>query len=121
MPISNAKTSSDNGQGRQKAGVPSVNRSRVEEITCFDDDDDDLGRPIEYYSRFGQSGSEVTKVKSKAGRQQRKETIKIDDENDKDHEYGNPESSIVNELHGELTRLRKEVCTETCLYLHLLS
>jgi hypothetical protein len=88
--------------------VPSVNRSRAEEITYFDDDD--LGQPIEHYSRSGTSSSEIPRMKPRAGRKEHREIIAIND-SDEDEGYEAVMDSIpmINELHGELHRLRKEV------------
>lgn len=108
MPISSYKTSGNkSGKGKQRMGtVASVNRTRIEDIQQFDDDDD-LGQSIEDHSRPGPSRSEVSTIKSVGSRKELPEVISIDSEEDCDTH--NEPIVAVNPLHEQLLRKRKEV------------
>ena len=113
MPISTLKASSG-GKGKQKVGtVASINRTRIEDITQYDDDDDDdLGQPIEHYSRPGPSSVEIPAIKPAAGRKKApQEVISIDSDEEDDCNDHEEDSApvVVNNLHEELLRKRKEV------------
>lgn len=108
MPISNHKASAEKpGKGKQRVGnVVPVNRTRAEDITQYDDEDDDLGQPIEHYSRAGPSSSKVPSKKRGASR---KEVIAIDSDHEDDCDVYEEPVPGSNGLHEQLLRKRKEM------------
>lgn len=115
MQISGQKEIKGKGgrKGKNKAGtVASVNRSAVEEITYFDDDDD-LGKPIEHYAHArtntGPSSSStrvIATTRTTATVSSTTKVITIDNED----EGGDPdEPSLINDLHASLCDLRSQV------------
>jgi len=114
MQISGQKETKGKGgrKGKSKAvTVASVNRSAVEEITCFDDDDD-LGKPIEHYARArtnpgpSSSSTRVIATTRTTATVSTTKVITIDNED----EGGNPdEPSLINDLHASLCDLRSQV------------
>lgn len=115
MQISGQKETKGKGgrKGKNKAvTVASVNRSAVEEITCFDDDDD-LGKPIEHYAHArtkpGPSSSStrvIATTRTTATVSSTTKVITIDGEDKADDP---DEPYLINDLHASLCDLRSQV------------
>lgn len=113
------KKGKKNDKGKQRAitTVQSVNRTKSTEISYFEDDDDDLGRPIEEYSRaqVEDSDEECAPPPPKPTRRPaaaaQDEVINIDD--DDDNSNSALSRAAYNPFHGKLQKLRRQVCSQT--------
>jgi hypothetical protein len=92
--------------------VASVNRSAVEEITCFDDDDD-LGKPIEHYAHAGTnpgpSSSSTRVIATTRTTATVSSTTKVITIDNGDEDGGPDEPYLINDLHAKLCDLRSKV------------
>jgi hypothetical protein len=111
--ISSGKSKKDVKGKKKIATVKSVNRTQVEEILQFDDDD--LGQPIDHYSRTRVDDPEDEPLSSKyiipshprRVNNPSSEVIEIEDENI------NTAPSSSSEFHKSLLKLRRSVRTHS--------
>jgi hypothetical protein len=112
--ISSGKSKKDVKGKKKTATVKSVNRTQVEEISQFDDDDD-LGQPIDHYSRTRVEDPEDEPLSSKyilpphprRANNHSSEVIEIEDEGI------NTAPSSSSEFHKSLLKLRRSVRTHS--------
>lgn len=112
MEVSDQKEtkSKTTSKGKTKiATVASVNRSTVEEISYFDDDGDDLGKPIEYYAHSKKDARPVASTSKVTITTRTTATISATTKSVAAESCDLEEGSFINELHQSLYELRAQV------------